>query len=135
MGGGMLDALLELVVEFVLEFLYQLVVEISLEYVAEFFRRRPTLSTVLAFIVIPLCGAFVGLFLSNMIPRRVLPRPTVPGISLLLSPLVTGMVMKLFGDWRRSHGHQPTALATFWGGALFAFSMALVRWLRVGRMI
>ena len=128
----MLDALLELVVEFVVEFISQVVIEIGFEWIAEFFRRRPTLSTVLAFIAIPLFGGLIGLILSNMFPQRILPRPTVPGISLLLSPLATGMVMKLFGDWRRSRGHQPTRLATFSGGALFAFSMALVRWLRVG---
>ena len=128
----MVDALLELVVEFVFEFISQLVIELGFEYVAEFFRRRPTLSTVMAFIAIPLLGGFIGLILSNMFPQRIVPRATVPGISLLLSPLATGMVMKLFGDWRRSRGHKPTVLATFWGGALFAFSMALVRWLRVG---
>jgi hypothetical protein len=127
----MLDALLELIFEFVFEFITQLVVEIGFEWVAEFFRRRPTLSTVLAFIAIPLFGGFIGLILSNLFPQRMISEPTIPGISLLLSPLATGMVMKLFGDWRRSRGHQPTVLATFWGGALFAFSMALVRWLRV----
>jgi len=128
----MLDAMLELVVEVVLEFISQLLIEIGFEWIAECFHRRATLSTVLAFIAIPLFGGFIGLILSNTFPQRIVPGPTVPGISLLLSPLATGMVMKLFGDWRRSRGHQPTVLATFWGGALFAFSMALVRWLRVG---
>jgi len=131
-GRIMLDALLELIVEFVVEFISQLLIEIGFEWVAEFFHRRPTLSTVLTFVAIPLFGGFVGFILSNTIPWRIFRNPIIPGISLLLSPIATGLVMKLFGDWRRSRGHQPTVLATFWGGALFAFSMALVRWLRVG---
>ncbi len=66
-----------------------------------------------------------------MIPIRILPNSRFPGISLLLSPIAAGWIMKALGDWRRSRGHEPTVLATFWGGALFAFSMALVRRLRV----
>ena len=131
----MLDALIELIFEFVVEFVFQILVELGFESVGEFFRRRPTLRTVVAVIFIPLLGAFVGLFLSNMIPERILPQPAMPGISLLLSPLVAGLLMKLFGDWRRSRGHEPTMMATFWGGALFAFSMSLVRWLRVGSAV
>jgi len=95
----MLDAMLELVVEVVLEFISQLLIEIGFEWIAECFHRRATLSTVLAFIAIPLFGGFIGLILSNTFPQRIVPGPTVPGISLLLSPLATGMVMKLFGDW------------------------------------
>ena len=128
----MLDALLEFIFEFVAELIFQAITEVGLEWLGQFFRRRPTLSTVLAFIIIALFGGFIGLILSNMIPQRIVPRSVIPGISLVLSPLAAGMMMKLFGDWRRSRGHQPTVLATFWGGALFAFSMALVRWLRIG---
>jgi hypothetical protein len=127
----MLDVLLELLVEFIFDFIFQLFIELGFESVAEFFRRRPTLSTVMALIAIPIFGGLVGFVLSNMFPQRLIPESSIPGISLVLSPLATGMVMKLFGDWRRSRGHKPTVLATFWGGALFAFSMALVRWLRV----
>jgi hypothetical protein len=131
----MLDALFELLFEFIVEFIFQIVVELGLECIAEFFRWRPTLRTVVALIFIPLFGGFVGLFVSNMIPERILPTPSVRGISLFLSPLAAGLVMKWFGDWRRGQEHEPTMLATFWGGFLFAFSMALVRWLRVGRVV
>lgn len=136
----MLEALLELVFQFIVEFLFQIVVELGFESLAEFIRRRPKLNTafgyigkVLSYSFISLVGGFVGLVLSNMIPERILPRPAVPGISLFLSPLLAGLVMKRFGDWQRDKGRQPTVLASFWGGALFAFSMSLVRWLRVGK--
>src|SRR6266705_2560840 len=126
----MLDFLFELVFEFLTELLFQLLIELGFEYVAEFFRRRPTMGVALAYLWIALLGAFAGLIFVNMIPTRILPVPTIPGISVLLSPLFAGLIMKAFGDWRRNKGHEPTVLATFWGGALFAFTMALVRWLR-----
>jgi hypothetical protein len=131
----MLDALLELIFEFIVEFLFQIIVDIGFECFAETFRKHRSLPPFLAWIIIPLVGGLVGLFWSKMFPQRILRGPEVPGTSLLLAPLCTGVTMKLFGDWRRRSGRQPTTLATFWGGALFAFSMALVRWLRVGRVV
>ncbi len=109
----MLEALLEFIFQFIAEFVFQIFAELGLESVSEYFRRRPVLRVIVALILIPLLGAFIGLVLSNMIPKRILPKPSVPGISLILSPLVAGLMMKLFGDWRRSLGHEPTIIATF----------------------
>jgi len=131
----MIDTLLELLFEFIFELIFQMLAELGFECVSKFFRRRPVSRMIMALIFIPLLGALIGLFLSNIIPHRMLPKPSLPGISLFVSPLIAGLLMKLFGDWRRSQGHEPTLIATFWGGALFAFSMALMRWLRVGRLV
>lgn len=131
----MLDALLELLFEFIFELVFQMLAELGFETVAKVFRCRPVIRIVTALIFIPLLGALIGLFLSNMIPHRILPKLSLPGISLFVSPLIAGLLMKLFGDWRRSQGHEPTMIATFWGGALFAFSLALMRWLRIGRLV
>ena len=131
----MLDALLELLFEFIFELVFQMLAELGFETVAKVFRRRPVIRIVTALIFIPLLGALIGLFLSNMIPHRILSKLSLPGISLFVSPLIAGLLMKLFGDWRRSQGHEPTMIATFWEGALFAFSLALMRWLRIGRLV
>jgi hypothetical protein len=37
--------------------------------------------------------------------------------------------MDRWGEWRESRGTERSFVATFWGGALFAFAMALVRFL------
>lgn len=76
----------------------------------------------------------MGLLMAGFFPERLLPPLPLSGVSLVLSPLAAGFVMKIFGDWRRRRGGDPSFLATFWGGALFAFSFALVRWLMIGRM-
>ena len=56
----------------------------------------------------------------------------IPGISLVIAQLVAGVCMHFLGEWRRRQDCKPTALATFTGGATFAFGMALVRFLMVG---
>jgi hypothetical protein len=78
-------------------------------------------------------GGIAGYWSSLLMPHRVLPRLTVSGPSVVLAPLCAGLAMHVFGRWRRRHGGHPTYLATFWGGGLFAFAMAAVRWWMVGR--
>jgi hypothetical protein len=51
----------------------------------------------------------------------------------VLSPMLAGLVMHYYGRWRESRGSEPSYTATFLGGALFAFGMALVRFLLIGR--
>lgn len=78
-------------------------------------------------------GGVAGVITSLLLPSRIIQNNPVPGVSLLLSPVVTGLLMEAYGRWRTHRGGQPSYVATFWGGALFAFSMALVRFLLVGR--
>jgi hypothetical protein len=40
--------------------------------------------------------------------------------------------MERYGQWREEQFRRRSYLATFWGGALFAFFMALVRFVWVG---
>jgi hypothetical protein len=81
-----------------------------------------------------LLGAGLGAASWWVWPYRLVSSGPFPGISLVLSPLVNGLLAGAFGTLRENHGHPRTALATFWGGALFAFGMAGVRfWLVGGR--
>ena len=48
-------------------------------------------------------------------------------LSLLLAPLVTGVIMDRYGEWRYQRGGDPSFLGTFFGGALFALGLAAVR--------
>jgi hypothetical protein len=77
-------------------------------------------------------GAVAGFETAHLLPHRFFPvKPPFPGISLLLAPFAAGLLMQLFGSWRRRHARDSSWLATFWGGALFAFSTALARWIAV----
>jgi hypothetical protein len=128
-----IEIILELVLTTTGELLLQLVVEILFEFgfdsMGESLRRRRRAHPALALGGAALMGALVGLVTSLVWPTRLFQPGPLPGASLLISPLVTGLVMDRYGRWRKGKG---SYLATFWGGALFAFGMALVRFVWVG---
>ena len=66
----------------------------------------------------------------------ILPNPLVHpskshGISLLISPVITGLVMGLTGRIVRRRGKTPVQIESFAYGFTFAFAFALIRILMV----
>lgn len=121
----MLPAIWEILLQIVVEVLF----ELGFESIGESMRRRRRAHPVVALVGAVLFGGVAGLATSLLWPARIIKTAPVPGASLLLSPLLTGLVMDQYGRWRKDEG---SYLATFWGGAFFAFGMALVRFLWVG---
>ena len=81
-----------------------------------------------------LMGAAVGLVWSLDFPQRLTtPTHVIPGASMPLAAVTAGFLMYWYGNWRRKHGGHPSGLATFQGGALFGYGLALARFLIVGR--
>jgi hypothetical protein len=130
------DILVELVLalfEIFGEFLLQLLFELAAEALTRLIKRKPQVEPVATGIALALGGAAAGLLSAWLIPHRLIAtRPVLPGISLLLAPLATGYAMHLLGNRLRRAGRYASDLATFRGGALFAFSMAVIRWWLVG---
>jgi hypothetical protein len=129
----------ECAIEFLLELLLQLVFEVVLQIVLEIaaalgweslkhsLRREHESKVFLASLGHFLLGVMAGFASLLVFDQRLTPRAAVPGLSLILSPLATGMTMNWLGKfWRRRSRERP-ALFTFRGGAIFAFGMALVR--------
>lgn len=113
----------------------QVVGEILLEFgvtsARESLQQRTKAHPVLAGLGVFLLGGIAGLITRLIWPSGVFQPGPVSGLSLLMSPLVTGMIMDRYGEWRESRGSSRSFIATFWGGALFAFGMALVRFVSV----
>ena len=122
----------ELLIELVVEVMAEALIELGFSSVGHSFRRREQENPFLSGLGILLLGAFLGLVMFRIVPERILSPSPAPAVSLLVSPLNAGLVMHFFGSMRRKRGKASTHLATFWGGALFAFAAALVRWLLVG---
>jgi hypothetical protein len=76
-------------------------------------------------------GAAVGLGSGLVLPDRLLPKPRTAGLSLVASPLLSGVAMHAWGTLRRERGHALSPLATFHGGAAFALGAALGRFVLV----
>ena len=72
-------------------------------------------------------GVISGVVVTLIMPARVLPSPPFPGLSLIVVPPLVGTGAGLLGArWERA-GDPRVALATFWGGALFALGMTTSR--------
>ena len=130
-----IEFLLQIVVEVVL----QIVGEVAFELLAVFGWRslsdalrperhsHPVLATIGQFLLGMLGGGLSLLIVS----RRIVGPSPLPGVGLILSPIGTGIAMHLLGRmWPEDWGEKP-GLMSFWGGAIFAFGMVLVRFVYI----
>ena len=72
-------------------------------------------------------GIRAGFAISLVFPDRIFKPIPITGISLLITPLVMGLVMSLVGKWKVNHDRRPSFMATFLGGALFGLAAAGTR--------
>ncbi|HEY2468335.1 MAG TPA: hypothetical protein VGI45_10940 [Terracidiphilus sp.] len=137
----LLGQILGFILELLSEVLLQVIFEGGVEAVSRAHRRfrfkpflRSTLSRTnppLTILKFTLLGLGFG-FLSVLFFPHPLVHPTkVHGISLLISPGVTGLIMGLIGRSVRRRGNSPVRIESFAYGFTFAFAMALVRLLLV----
>lgn len=131
------DELLLALIEFILKVFGEILLQSVLELLAEALTKEESgyrsSATIVSALALVTGGALTGLLLSVAFPKRLLfVRVRLPGVSLILGPVLAGAAMHLIGNRLRRDGRKPTILATFWGGALFAFVVALIRVWRVG---
>lgn len=124
---------------FLLELLFEALLEIGISaIVAGVYRSlrqfRVTArrgSPIAAAVLLVIVGLALG-FLSVLIFPHPLVHPSkLHGISLLISPLLTGLAMAMVGRGVRRRGHAPVRIESFGYGFAFAFALALIRFLLV----
>lgn len=125
------EGLFSLIGEIVLQVAAELVFNLGIETVAHTVKRKKRANPFMAGFGFIVLGSIAGFFVSWLLPERIIPRVNLHGLSIPLAAAGTGAVMKYYGRWQTARGKATTYLATFWGGGLFAFSMALARWLLV----
>ncbi len=119
-------------VELLLELFLQIFLEILFEFGSASYKetyQRPNRHIVIAALGYFFAGVAVGGLSLLFWPNRFFRPGPIPGLSLILSPLAAGATMHAWGELRRRSGRVTTNLATFAGGAAFAFGTALVRFL------
>ena len=72
-------------------------------------------------------GTMAGAIGLVVMRRQVFTNRVVPGVSLILAPVCTGVLLDLLGRWWVHRGNIRMALFTFWGAFCFALGMAFVR--------
>jgi hypothetical protein len=125
-----LDIIFELLAELLVQVIGEALIEVGYQRV----RAGPEPShPVAATAGLLALGAGVGAVSAWLVPYRLTSWPLAPVWSVVLSPLVVGAALHGFGVWRKRHGHATTHLATFYGGAAFAFAYAVTRLLVLDR--
>ena len=127
-----MEILFELLLTILSEAIFELFLAFGWEGLAQAFGKRKDKSFPLACLGWFLIGAACGGLSAWIAPHKFLPWDGPTGLSLVLSPLLCGIIMKMVGGRLRQKDRQPTALASFWGGSSFAFGFSLIRFLLTG---
>lgn len=122
---------MQLVLEVVGQVLFEFVAAFGWESLADSTRSEGEATPVLAGTGHLLLGVSAGVISLYIVPGRLAPHSPLPGVSLVLSPIGTGIAMHWIGEFWRARGKDRPILFSFRAGAIFAFGMALVRFVYV----
>ena len=87
---------------------------------------RPVIIFFLIFFLI-ISGFMAGAMISFIFPERIIKIGSITGISLLITPLIMGLLTSYVGRWEKEHDRGASIMATFLGGALFGLAAAVTR--------
>ncbi len=117
--GIILDSLLEVAGEAILALLVRAI--------GRLLGRLANLNQFLAGAGFALLGIGAGFLSLVCLPHPLVHSSRFHGISLLISPIITGFVMSLVGRTVRSRGRNSLRIESFGYGFIFALGMAVIR--------
>jgi hypothetical protein len=122
-----LEALIQFLGEIALQALFELIVELGFHGLADTFRRpkNPALST----IGFALWGIAAGAISVWLFPTSYIHDPLFRKINLIVTPAAVGFLMTLIGKIRLEKGQDLLRIDRFGYAFVFAFTMALVRFI------
>ena len=125
--SGLLALIFEVVAEFLLEYFVVLVSEILLRLGRGVFASFQVENPITAFLVYLFWGMVTGGFSLLFLPHRIVHRSRVPGISLIASPVLVGLLMSFTGSMLRKRGKSTVRIESFAYGFAFALGIAIIR--------
>jgi hypothetical protein len=109
------------------ELLISLLVRASRGLSSAFLQLSPRFTAV----YLALLGATTGALSVLIFPHPLFHPSPVHGVSLVISPVITGLVMSQIGGVQRRRGRESTPMESFWYGFVFALAMAAMRFATV----
>ncbi len=123
----LLGFILELLAEAILEIGFSVIVAGLHHLLRRFWITARRGNAGIAALILILIGAVFGLLTAVVFPHPLVPVSKLHGISLLVSPLITGLVMAAIGDGVQRRGRLPVRIESFAYGFAFAFAFSVVR--------
>jgi hypothetical protein len=134
-----MEFFIEVVLQFLFEFLIQIIGEVASEFgsqsLKEVFRKRPIQNPLLAAMGYFCLGALIGGISLLVVNHALIHHPTLRIVNLFLSPLLAGLVMMAIGSRRQKKGQAVVRLDRFGYAFIFAFGMALIRFLFAAKAV
>jgi hypothetical protein len=126
-------AVLSAVAELIFEVFCQVIVEAVAALIARSFRnlfeKSNAINPVLAAVGYLILGLMVGAVSLYLFPHSLVRPSRFRGISLIISPVITGLVMSQVGVAVRRKGGQPVRIESFGYGFTLALGLAAVRFM------
>ena len=126
-----MEDLMGFIFELLIEALFEIGISVIVAGVYHLFRRfwitARRGNAFIAALVLILIGGALGFLSALIFPHPVVPASKLQGISLLVSPLITGLAMAAIGDGVRRRGRLPVRIESFAYGFTFAFAFSLIR--------
>ncbi len=127
----LLAALLGAVFEILGEALIEILLEVFVAFLSRAIRKLFVVSRrfgrLLAAAVFVVAGCAAGFISLAVFPHPLVHPSRFHGVSLLISPVVTGLAMAMIGHIVRSRGRKSVQIESFGYGFIFALAMAIVR--------
>jgi hypothetical protein len=124
--SAILSALAELLFEFLFELFLEAIVGLIVRATRSLFSNA-VLSPALAAAFYFLLGCASGAVSLLLFPHPIFHPSKLHGVSLLISPVITGFVMSQVGAILRRNGRESVRIESFSYGFAFALGFALVR--------
>jgi hypothetical protein len=124
---GLLSALGELLFEAFVQLVLETVVAFIARGVRNVFNQSTVINPILAAIVYLLLGISFGIVSLHFVPHPLFHISKFHGISLMLSPVITGLVMSQVGVVLRHKGVRAVRIESFGYGFTFALGWAIIR--------
>ena len=126
---GLLWEILLFVLDAFAEYIMAAIWDLLLRALEEIFKTSEARSPVFAFFGYILVGLLTGGLSLLFLPHRIIQHSRIPGASLIVSPLITGLMMSATGSFLRKRNKRVTRIESFGYGFAFAFGVALIRFL------
>jgi uncharacterized membrane protein YadS len=123
----LLSALLGLLLEILLELGVEALLDVLSRAGADAFKTEEPEHPVITWFACAFLGLLVGLTSVAVLPHPLFHRSKLHGMSLIVAPTTTGLLMSQFGAFQRRRGKSVVWIETFTYAFAFAFGMALVR--------
>ena len=125
--AALLYGIFELFAEVVLELLSEALFSLLIRSIRSVFERVDAENPILAAIGYLLFGLAAGVASFFLFPHHLLRPSRFHGISLVISPVVTGLIMSQVGAFLRRKNRTTVRIESFLYGFTFALGIAIIR--------